>query len=71
MKGNNKEYKEIKFSWENIDYLIPIKLNIEKDIYLINKNVFNHSVINKNVDNNLLKIEINEMEEVNKLDSKL
>ena len=56
---HNKEYKEIKFSWENIDYLIPIKLNIEKDIYLINKNVFNHSVIKKNVDNNLLKLEIN------------
>ena len=56
---HNKEYKEIKFSWENIDYLIPIKLNLEKEIYLINKNVFNHSVIKKNVDNNLLKIEIN------------
>ena len=56
---HNKEYKEIKFSWENIDYLIPIKLNLEKDIYLINKNVFNHSVIKKNVDNNLLKLEIN------------
>lgn len=56
---HNKEYKEIKFSWENIDYLIPIKLNIEKDIYLINKNVFNHSVIKKNADNNLLKLEIN------------
>ena len=55
---HNKEYKEIKFSWENIDYLIPIKLNLKKDIYLINKNVFNHSVIKKNVDNNLLKIEI-------------
>jgi len=56
---HNKEYKEIKFSWENIDYLIPIKLNLEKDIYLINKNVFNHSVIKKNIDNNLLKLEIN------------
>ena len=56
---HNKEYKEIKFSWENIEYLIPIKLNLEKDIYLINKNVFNHSVIKKNVDNNLLKLEIN------------
>ena len=56
---HNKEYKEIKFSWENIDYLIPIKLNLEKDNYLINKNVFNHSVIKKNVDNNLLKLEIN------------
>ena len=56
---HNKKYKEIKFSWENIDYLIPIKLNLEKDIYLINKNVFNHSVIKKNVDNNLLKLEIN------------
>ena len=56
---HNKEYKEIKFSWENIDYLIPIKLNLEKDIYLINKNVFNHSVIKKNADNNLLKLEIN------------
>ena len=56
---HNKEYKEIKFSWENINHLIPIKLNIEKDIYLINKNVFNHSVIKKNVDNNLLKLEIN------------
>ena len=56
---HDKQYKEIKFSWENIDYLIPIKLNIEKDIYLINKNVFNHSVIKKNADNNLLKLEIN------------
>ena len=56
---HNKEYKEIKFSWEKIDYLIPIKLNLEKDIYLINKNVFNHSVIKKNIDNNLLKLEIN------------
>ena len=56
---HDKQYKEIKFSWENIDYLIPIKLNLEKDIYLINKNVFNHSVIKKNVDNNLLKLEIN------------
>ena len=56
---HNKVYKEIKFSWENIDYLIPIKLNIEKDIYLINKNVFNHSVIKKNENNNLLKLEIN------------
>ena len=56
---HNKEYKEIKFSWENIDYLIPIKLNLEKEIYLINKNVFNHSVIKKNENNNLLKLEIN------------
>ena len=56
---HDKEYKEIKFSWENIDYLIPIKLNLEKEIYLINKNVFNHSVIKKNENNNLLKLEIN------------
>ena len=56
---HDKQYKEIKFSWENIDYLIPIKLNLEKEIYLINKNVFNHSVIKKNENNNLLKLEIN------------
>ena len=56
---HNKEYKEIKFSWENKEYLIPIKLNLEKEIYLINKNVFNHSVIKKNENNNLLKLEIN------------
>ncbi len=56
---HDKEYKEIKFSWENIDYLIPIKLNLEKEIYLINKNVFNHSVMKKNENNNLLKLEIN------------
>ena len=56
---HDKQYKEIKFSWENIDYLIHIKLNLEKEIYLINKNVFNHSVIKKNIDNNLLKLEIN------------
>ena len=56
---HDKQYKEIKFSWENIDYQIPIKLSLEKEIYLINKNVFNHSVIKKNVDNNLLKLEIN------------
>ncbi len=56
---HDKQYKEIKFSWENIDYLIPIKLNLEKEIYLINKNVFNHSVIKKHENNNLLKLEIN------------
>tara|TARA_B100002052_G_scaffold175947_1_gene160093 strand:- start:256 stop:780 length:525 start_codon:yes stop_codon:yes gene_type:complete len=56
---HDKQYKEIKFSWENIDYQIPIKLSLEKEIYLINKNVFNHSVIKKNENNNLLKLEIN------------
>ena len=55
---HEKEYKKIKFSWENKDYEILIKLNVEKELYLINKNIFNHSVISKNQINNLLKLEI-------------
>ena len=56
---HKKDYKKIEFSWESGDYLIPIKINLEKEIYLINKNVFNHSVISKNQTNNLLKLVIN------------
>ena len=56
---HEKDYKKIKFSWESSDYLISIKINLEKEIYLINKNVFNHSVISKNQSNNLLKLAIN------------
>ena len=56
---HEKDYKKIKFSWESSDYLISIKINLEKEIYLINKNVFNHSVISKNQTNNLLKLVIN------------
>tara|TARA_B100000686_G_scaffold196295_1_gene203183 strand:+ start:271 stop:1098 length:828 start_codon:yes stop_codon:yes gene_type:complete len=55
---HEKEYKKIKFSWENKDYEILIKLYVEKELYLINKNIFNHSVISKNQINNLLKLEI-------------
>ena len=55
---HEKEYKKIKFSWENKDYEILIKLNVEKELYLINKNIFNHSIISKNQINNLLKLEI-------------
>ena len=55
---HEKDYKKIKFSWENKDYEILIKLNVEKELYLINKNIFNHSVISKNQINNLLKLEI-------------
>ena len=55
---HEKEYKKIKFSWENKDNEILIKLNVEKELYLINKNIFNHSVISKNQINNLLKLEI-------------
>lgn len=55
---HDKDYKKIKFSWENKDYEILIKLNVEKELYLINKNIFNHSVISKNQINNLLKLEI-------------
>ena len=55
---HEKDYKKIKFSWESSDYLISIKINLEKEIYLINKNVFNHSVISKNQTNNLLKLVI-------------
>ena len=56
---HDKEYKEIKFSWENKDHLITIKLKLKKEIYLINKNIFNHSVNIKKQQNNLLNLEIN------------
>ena len=55
---HEKDYKKIQFSWESSDYLISIKINLEKEIYLINKNVFNHSVISKNQTNNLLELVI-------------
>ena len=55
---HEKDYKKIQFSWESRDYLISIKIHLEKEIYLINKNVFNHSVISKNQTNNLLKLVI-------------
>ena len=56
---HEKDYKKIQFSWESRDYLISIKIHLEKEIYLINKNVFNHSVISKKQTNNLLKLVIN------------
>ena len=56
---HKKDYKKIEFSWESNDYLIPIKINLEKELYLINKNVFNNSVISKHQTNNLLKLVIN------------
>jgi len=56
---HEKDYKKIKFSWESSDYLISIKINLEKEIYLINKNIFNHSVTSKKQTNNLLKLVIN------------
>jgi len=56
---HEKDYKKIQFSWESNDYLISIKINLEKEIYLINKNVFNHSVVSKKQTNNLLKLVIN------------
>jgi len=55
---HEKDYKKIQFSWESRDYLISIKIHLEKEIYLINKNVFNHSVISKNQTNNLLELVI-------------
>ena len=55
---HDKDYKKIKFSWENKDYQIIIKLNLKKELYLINKNIFNHSIISKNQKTNLLKLEI-------------
>ncbi|MFL2647983.1 MAG: WYL domain-containing protein [Candidatus Actinomarinales bacterium] len=55
---HEKDYKKIQFSWESKDYLISIKIHLEKEIYLINKNVFNHSVISKNQTNNLLELVI-------------
>ncbi len=55
---HEKDYKKIKFSWENKDYQILIQLNLQKDIYFINKNLFNHSVISKKENNNLFKIEL-------------
>ena len=55
---HDKDYKKIKFSWENKDYQIIIKLNLKKELYLINKNIFNHSIISKNQKSNLLKLEI-------------
>ena len=56
---HEKDYENIKFSWESNDYRITIKLNLEKENYLINKNIFNHSVKSKSQKNNILRLEIN------------
>lgn len=55
---HEKDYEKIKFSWESNDYLISIKLNLEKEKYLINKNIFNHSIKSKIQKNNILRLEI-------------
>ena len=55
---HEKDYKKIQFSWEGNDNLVSIKINLQKEIYLINKNLFNHSLISKKETNNLLKLEI-------------
>jgi len=55
---HKKEYKNIKFSWEDKNNLVEIKIFIEKDKYIIYKNVFNHSVVSKKYKDNLIVIDI-------------
>ncbi len=56
---HEKEYKKINFSWEDNDNLISIKLLIQKEKYIIYKNVFNHSVKKRKYKKELLEIDLN------------
>ena len=56
---HNKDYKNIKFSWEDNDHLIKIKIFIQKERYIIYKNVFNHSVTSKQYNDDTLVIDVN------------
>ncbi len=56
---HDKEYNKIEFSWEDDDHLIKINLLIEKEKYLIYKNIFIHTISNKKYLNEKLLLDIN------------
>ena len=53
------EYKDIKFSWEELEDLMTIHISIPDNLYEVNKNVFSHRVV-KREKNNLKVIKTND-----------
>ena len=53
------EYKNIKFSWEELEDLMIIHISIPDNLYEVNKNVFSHRVV-KREKNNLKVIKTND-----------
>tara|TARA_A200000113_G_C8816063_1_gene338875 strand:- start:347 stop:1171 length:825 start_codon:yes stop_codon:yes gene_type:complete len=61
--GNKSELFEINsfsfpFSWQDEKYLVEIIIEINKDIYEVNKNIFTHNVIEDKISENILKCKI-------------
>ena len=55
---HDKSYKNIKFSWEDEDHLIKISLFLEKEIYIIHRNLFTHTVVSRKYIDNILQINL-------------
>ena len=55
---HDKSYKNINFSWEEINHLIKISIYIQKEKYVIYKNIFNHSVTSKKYIDDILQLSV-------------
>ena len=61
--GNKSELFEINrstfpFSWQDEKYLVELIIEINKDIYEVNKNIFTHNVIEDKISDNILNCKI-------------
>ena len=61
--GNKSELFEINsfsfpFSWQDEKYLVEIIIEINKDIYEVNKNIFTHNIIEDKISDNILNCKI-------------
>ena len=54
------EYKNMNFSWEELDDLISIEINIPDNLYEVNKNVFSHK-LSKSDKSDLKSIQTNDL----------
>ena len=55
---HDKSYKNINFSWEEINHIIKISIYIPKEKYVIYKNIFEHSVSSKKYVDDLLQLNV-------------
>jgi len=55
---HDKSYKTINFSWEDNSNLIKISIYIQKEQYVIYKNLFNHSVSSRKYIDNTLELDL-------------
>jgi len=55
---HDKSYKSINFSWEDNSNLIKISIYIQKEQYVIYKNLFNHSVSSRKYIDNILELDL-------------